>query len=206
MSSGVDGASPRATSAAYQALPVSGALITHNYTPALPVLDADELDKEVRKRRLKWADQPPRRRCRPPQGPRVPALECPKSRRSAERAAAAGGLPPAPLGGRHPARTPRASAHTTRCTPPCVAGAGGPHQQGDFGRVQQERLPSGFHGAGAGERAARDGQKPRSGGRGSTWLRPAARGSQRGHTSPSHADPMRSPSAAACLPALLLRL
>lgn len=44
-----EGASPRAVSAAYQALPVTASsLITHNITPALPVLDADELDKEVR--------------------------------------------------------------------------------------------------------------------------------------------------------------
>lgn len=121
VSSGVDGASPRATSAAYQALPVSGALITHNYTPALPVLDADELDKEVRKRRLKWADQPPRRRWRPPQRPRLPALTCPKSRRSAERAAAAGGLPPAPLGGRHPrSNAARFCPYHPLRAPPCV--------------------------------------------------------------------------------------
>lgn len=46
------GGSPRAVPAAYQALPVTGSLITHNYTPSQPVLDADDLDKQVR--------QPPR--------------------------------------------------------------------------------------------------------------------------------------------------
>lgn len=35
--------------AAYQALPVSqSTIITHNITPALPVLEPDQLDKEVR--------------------------------------------------------------------------------------------------------------------------------------------------------------
>jgi hypothetical protein len=39
-------ASPRL--AAYQALPVSqSTIITHNITPALPVLEPDQLDKEV---------------------------------------------------------------------------------------------------------------------------------------------------------------
>jgi hypothetical protein len=33
--------------AAYQALPVTKSTITHNYTPALAVLDADDMDKEV---------------------------------------------------------------------------------------------------------------------------------------------------------------
>lgn len=43
------GAAQGAVPAAYQALPVTkDSIITHNITPALPVLDADELDKEVR--------------------------------------------------------------------------------------------------------------------------------------------------------------
>lgn len=50
----LEGGSPRSVGAAYQALPVTGdSLITHNYTPALPVLDADELGKEVREKKLK---------------------------------------------------------------------------------------------------------------------------------------------------------
>jgi hypothetical protein len=37
------------TTAPYQARPVTGStLISHNFTPALPVLDPDELSKEVR--------------------------------------------------------------------------------------------------------------------------------------------------------------
>ena len=40
---------PEPVTAPYQALPVTGStIISHNFTPALPVLDADELDKEVR--------------------------------------------------------------------------------------------------------------------------------------------------------------
>lgn len=46
----VAAAAPPARGAAYQALPVTTqTLITHNITPALPVLDVDELGKEVRR-------------------------------------------------------------------------------------------------------------------------------------------------------------
>lgn len=47
--SAVEEEPPSPSLAPYQARPVTGStIISHNFTPALPVLDADKLDQEVR--------------------------------------------------------------------------------------------------------------------------------------------------------------
>ena len=127
--SAVDEQPSSPTTAPYQARPVTGStIISHNYTPALAVLNPDEMEKEVRVAPTRKRRSLPCALITSPRARRNAPTECPEA---GQRACSQGLLPSAVWSGG--ADGPPPPALHRLCVWPSTAGAGGSHPQGGGG-------------------------------------------------------------------------